>query len=221
MKWLRFRVLGLGICSRILLGIYFKIIDLISEEGGLMRSNDTTYRDIVEFLITNADVLFGVIVLVKRLTWGFQSEIVDGTVTETQLDRFAQFSVVYGLLWYFNLGMSSPFLFYRLVIPDGLICLRFLAVSRHRTLMNVFDKAPVVDKDVFVAPSASIIGDVQVGRGSSIWYGCVLRGKTYVKDSFILQYFQSFLALLTWQVHALEVLDSKIFVHLTPLHTTS
>jgi len=43
--------------------------------------------------------------------------------------------------------------------------------------MNIFDKAPVVDKDVFVAPSASVIGDVQVGRGSSIWYGCVLRGK--------------------------------------------
>lgn len=43
--------------------------------------------------------------------------------------------------------------------------------------MNIFDKAPVVDKDVFLAPSASIIGDVQVGRGSSIWYGCVLRGK--------------------------------------------
>ncbi|KAF3440994.1 hypothetical protein FNV43_RR19280 [Rhamnella rubrinervis] len=53
---------------------------------------------------------------------------------------------------------------------------KFHFVSRHRTLMNVFDKAPVVDKDVFVAPSASIIGDVQVGRGSSIWYGCVLRG---------------------------------------------
>lgn len=33
MKWLRFRVLGLGICTRILLGIYFRIIDLISEEG--------------------------------------------------------------------------------------------------------------------------------------------------------------------------------------------
>ncbi|KAE9466993.1 hypothetical protein C3L33_01099, partial [Rhododendron williamsianum] len=50
------------------------------------------------------------------------------------------------------------------------------SVSRHRTLMNVFDKAPVVDKNAFVAPSASIIGDVLVGRGSSIWYGCVLRG---------------------------------------------
>lgn len=49
-------------------------------------------------------------------------------------------------------------------------------VSRHRTLMNVYDKSPVVDKDVFVAPSASVIGDVQVGRASSIWYGCVLRG---------------------------------------------
>jgi len=49
-------------------------------------------------------------------------------------------------------------------------------LSRHRTLMNIFDKAPAVDKDAFVAPSASIIGDVQVGRGSSIWYGCVLRG---------------------------------------------
>jgi len=43
--------------------------------------------------------------------------------------------------------------------------------------MNVFDKAPVVEKDAFVAPSASITGNVHVGRGSSIWYGCVLRGK--------------------------------------------
>ncbi|KAI3785573.1 hypothetical protein L1987_44695 [Smallanthus sonchifolius] len=49
-------------------------------------------------------------------------------------------------------------------------------LSRHRTLMNVYDKAPVVAKDAFVAPSASIIGDVQVGAGSSIWYGCVMRG---------------------------------------------
>jgi hypothetical protein len=43
--------------------------------------------------------------------------------------------------------------------------------------MNVFDKAPVVEKDAFVAPSASITGNVHVGRSSSIWYGCVLRGK--------------------------------------------
>lgn len=49
-------------------------------------------------------------------------------------------------------------------------------LSRHRTLMNVFDKVPVVHKDAFVAPSASLVGDIHVGSGSSIWYGCVLRG---------------------------------------------
>lgn len=49
-------------------------------------------------------------------------------------------------------------------------------LSRHRTIMDVFDKTPVVDRDAFVAPSASVIGDVQIGHGSSIWYGCVLRG---------------------------------------------
>lgn len=42
--------------------------------------------------------------------------------------------------------------------------------------MNIFDKTPHVHKDAFVAPSASLIGDVQVGSGASIWYGCVLRG---------------------------------------------
>lgn len=42
--------------------------------------------------------------------------------------------------------------------------------------MNVFDKAPIVDKDAFVAPSASLIGNVHLGPASSIWYGCVLRG---------------------------------------------
>nr|ACG33606.1 transcription factor APFI [Zea mays] len=49
-------------------------------------------------------------------------------------------------------------------------------ISRHRTIMNIFDKTPHVHKDAFVAPSASLIGDVQVGSGASIWYGCVLRG---------------------------------------------
>lgn len=35
---------------------------------------------------------------------------------------------------------------------------------------------PKVAADVFVAHGAAIIGDVEVGSGSSIWYGCVLRG---------------------------------------------
>ncbi|GKA82136.1 hypothetical protein Tco_0788884 [Tanacetum coccineum] len=42
---------------------------------------------------------------------------------------------------------------------------RVFTLSRHRTMMNLFDKDHVVDKDAFVAPGASVIGDVQVGRG--------------------------------------------------------
>lgn len=49
-------------------------------------------------------------------------------------------------------------------------------LSRHRTLMNLFEKAPDIAQNAFVAPSAAVIGDVKVGAGSSIWYGCVIRG---------------------------------------------
>lgn len=53
--------------------------------------------------------------------------------------------------------------------------------------MNFNDKSPAVDKDAFIAPSASVIGDVQVGQGSSIWYGSVLRG-TPLKKSYPIDY---------------------------------
>lgn len=36
--------------------------------------------------------------------------------------------------------------------------------------------SPRVDPTVFVAPTASVIGDVSVGAESSIWYGTVIRG---------------------------------------------
>ncbi|XP_022635569.1 gamma carbonic anhydrase 1, mitochondrial-like isoform X2 [Vigna radiata var. radiata] len=51
-------------------------------------------------------------------------------------------------------------------------------LSRHRHLMNLFDKYPSVHKDAFVAPSASLLGDVHVGPASFIWYGCVLRARS-------------------------------------------
>jgi carbonic anhydrase/acetyltransferase-like protein (isoleucine patch superfamily) len=37
-------------------------------------------------------------------------------------------------------------------------------------------KRPRVDPSVFIAPNAVIIGDVEVGPESSIWFGAVLRG---------------------------------------------
>jgi len=35
---------------------------------------------------------------------------------------------------------------------------------------------PVMHKTAFVAPGADIIGRVRLGRESSVWYGCVIRG---------------------------------------------
>lgn len=36
--------------------------------------------------------------------------------------------------------------------------------------------SPRVASSAFVAPSASVVGDVEIGEESSIWYGAVLRG---------------------------------------------
>jgi len=49
-------------------------------------------------------------------------------------------------------------------------------VSRHRTVTALFDKKPILGTKVFVAPSASVIGNVEIGRNTTIWYGAVLRG---------------------------------------------
>lgn len=35
---------------------------------------------------------------------------------------------------------------------------------------------PTIADDVFIADTASVIGDVHIGAGSSVWYSCVLRG---------------------------------------------
>lgn len=35
-----------------------------------------------------------------------------------------------------------------------------------------------IDPDAWVAPGAVVLGDLTLGRASSIWYGCVARGDT-------------------------------------------
>lgn len=37
-------------------------------------------------------------------------------------------------------------------------------------------RRPVVAPDAFIAPTATIIGDVTIEAGASVWYGAVLRG---------------------------------------------
>ncbi len=42
--------------------------------------------------------------------------------------------------------------------------------------MQLKGKTPKLGENTFVAPSADLIGDVTVGKESSIWFQCVLRG---------------------------------------------
>ena len=44
------------------------------------------------------------------------------------------------------------------------------------TIIALGGTAPRIAADVFLAPTAVIIGDVEIGEGSSVWFGAVLRG---------------------------------------------
>lgn len=56
-------------------------------------------------------------------------------------------------------------------------------------------RMPRIASDAYIAPTAAIIGDVEIGSQSSIWFGCVIRGdvnmirigeRTNIQDSTIL-----------------------------------
>ena len=49
-------------------------------------------------------------------------------------------------------------------------------LSRHRAVMALYDQSPALAADAWVAPDASVIGNVEVGARASIWYGAVVRG---------------------------------------------
>jgi carbonic anhydrase/acetyltransferase-like protein (isoleucine patch superfamily) len=38
------------------------------------------------------------------------------------------------------------------------------------------DKYPSIGEGCYIAPTATLIGDVTLGDGASVWFGCVLRG---------------------------------------------
>ncbi len=42
-------------------------------------------------------------------------------------------------------------------------------------IMKFKEFYPKIDQRAWIAPSADIIGDVEIGENSSIWFGCVLR----------------------------------------------
>ena len=43
-------------------------------------------------------------------------------------------------------------------------------------IIELGEKKPRIGRNVFIAPTAVIVGDVEIQDGVSIWYGAVLRG---------------------------------------------
>lgn len=48
--------------------------------------------------------------------------------------------------------------------------------------MPLADFAPTVDKNAWIAPSATLIGEVDVSGKASVWYGAVVRGEKGKKE---------------------------------------
>lgn len=38
---------------------------------------------------------------------------------------------------------------------------------------------PTIGSECFIAPNATVIGDVVIGRGTNVWFGCVIRGDVH------------------------------------------
>lgn len=51
------------------------------------------------------------------------------------------------------------------------------AVNKAQTVLPYLGSKPQLAENVFVAPNATVIGNVKLGEGSSVWYGTVLRGE--------------------------------------------
>jgi carbonic anhydrase/acetyltransferase-like protein (isoleucine patch superfamily) len=46
----------------------------------------------------------------------------------------------------------------------------------YRGAYNPSGISPTISPKAYVAPGAAVIGDVQIGEDSGVWFGCVLRG---------------------------------------------
>ena len=44
------------------------------------------------------------------------------------------------------------------------------------TIFTLGDKSPQLDANVWIAPNATVIGDVRLGANASVWWNAVLRG---------------------------------------------
>lgn len=55
-------------------------------------------------------------------------------------------------------------------------------IVKERQLFPYLDTYPKLGENVFIAPGAKLIGDVEIGNNSSVWYNTVIRGDVhYIK----------------------------------------
>eukprot|EP01089_Gocevia_fonbrunei_P016783 TRINITY_DN5287_c0_g1_i1.p1 TRINITY_DN5287_c0_g1~~TRINITY_DN5287_c0_g1_i1.p1 ORF type:complete len:239 (+),score=52.72 TRINITY_DN5287_c0_g1_i1:100-816(+) len=72
-----------------------------------------------------------------------------------------------------NFGQSLESIGFK-IIPHA----HFETLVLHGRLVTAFGKSPVLSIDHFIAPNATIIGDVKLGQSSSVWYGAIVRAHT-------------------------------------------
>lgn len=79
--------------------------------------------------------------------------------------------------------------------------------------------APVLGPGAWVAPNATVIGDVTLGEGASVWFGAVLRGdvmpirvgaRTNIQDNAVIH--------VTHEAYATTIGDDVTVGHLALLH---
>jgi len=59
---------------------------------------------------------------------------------------------------------------------------KYLESIKEQKIFPYKDLFPKIDQTVFLASGVKIIGDVEIGENSSVWYNCVIRGDVnYVK----------------------------------------
>ena len=63
-------------------------------------------------------------------------------------------------------------------MPEDIRLGRAEAIAGAGPLFSLDGVAPRIAPDAWVAPTAAVIGDVEIGSQSGVWFHCVLRGDT-------------------------------------------
>ena len=63
-----------------------------------------------------------------------------------------------------------------------MIAVNYKKISGETKIFPYLEMVPQIHESVFIAPGAKVIGDVTIGKDSSIWYNTVVRGDVhYIK----------------------------------------